>query len=160
MVFVDAKFFREHCVLIALGVDSQGTKHVLGLREGSTENAAVARALLADLVERGLPTERSVLFAIDGAKALRRAIAEVYGERAAVQRCQVHKRRNVLAHLPEHQHAQSRGVCTRPSRVNRRGSGNGVFTNLGPFALNATIPERLPRCVRGSTRPSPSFAWA
>ena len=106
VVFVDAKFFREHCVLIALGVDSQGTKHVLGLREGSTENAAVARALLADLVERGLPTERSVLFAIDGAKALRRAIAEVYGERAAVQRCQVHKRRNVLAHLPEHQHAQ------------------------------------------------------
>ena len=73
---------------------------------GFTENAAVARALLADLVERGLPTERSVLFVIDGAKALRRAIAEVYGERAAVQRCQVHKRRNVLAHLPEHQHAQ------------------------------------------------------
>ena len=106
VVFVDAKFFREHCVLIALGVDSQGTKHVLGIREGSTENAAVARALLADLVERGLPTERSVLFTIDGAKALRRAIAEVYGERAAVQRCQVHKRRKVLAHLPEHQHAQ------------------------------------------------------
>ena len=106
VVFVDAKFFREHCVLIALGVDSQGTKHVLGLREGSTENAPVARALLADVVERGFSTERSVLFVIDGAKALRRAIAEVYGERAVVQRCQVHKRRNVLAHLPRHQHAQ------------------------------------------------------
>ena len=72
----------------------------------STENAPVARALLADLVERGLPTERSVLFVIDGAKALRRAIVEVFGERAVVQRCQVHNRRNVLAHLPEHQHAQ------------------------------------------------------
>ena len=106
VVFVDAKFFREHCVLIALGVDSQGTKQGLGLREGSTENAPVARALLADLVERGLPTERSVLFVIDEAKALRRAIAEVYGEGAVVQRCQVHKRNNILAHLPEHQHAQ------------------------------------------------------
>ena len=111
-VFIDAKYFHEHCVLIALGVDSQGTKHVLGLREGSTENAPVARALLADLVERGLPTERSVLFVIDGAKALRRAIVDVYGERAIVQRCQVHKTRNVLAHLPEHQHAKV-GRCLR-----------------------------------------------
>ena len=106
VVFVDAKFFYEHCVLIALGVDSQGRKHVPGLRQGSTENVAVARAVLADLVERGLPTERSVLFVIYGAKALRRAILEAYGERTVVQRCQVHKRRNVLAHLPEHQHAQ------------------------------------------------------
>jgi len=105
-VFIDAKYFHEHCVLIALGVDSQGAKHVLGLREGSTENTAVTRARLADLVERGLPTERSVLFVIDGAKALRRAIVDVYGERAIVQRCQVHKTRNVLAHLPEHQHAK------------------------------------------------------
>ena len=111
-VFIDAKYFHEHCVLIALGVDSQGTKHVLGLREGSTENAPVARALLADLVERGLPTERSVLFVIDGAKALRRAIVDVYAERAIVQRCQVHKTRNVLAHLPEHQHAKV-GRCLR-----------------------------------------------
>ena len=88
-MFVDAKFSREHCVLIALGVDSQGTKHVLGIREGSTENATVARTLLADLVKRRLPTERSALFVIDGAYSLRRAIAEVYGERALVQRCQV-----------------------------------------------------------------------
>ena len=111
-VFIDAKYFHEHCILIALGVDSQGNKHVLGLREGSTENTAVTRALLADLVERGLPTERSVLFVIDGAKALRRAIVDVYGEQAVIQRCQVHKMRNVLAHLPEHQHAKV-GRCLR-----------------------------------------------
>ena len=111
-VFIDAKYFHEHCVLIALGVDSQGNKHVLGLREGSTENTAVTRALLADLVERGLPTERSVLFVIDGAKALRRAIVDVYGDQAVIQRCQVHKIRNVLAHLPEHQHAKV-GRCLR-----------------------------------------------
>ena len=106
VVFIDGKFFHEHCVLIALGVDSQGNNNVLGLRQGSTENAAVTRALLADLVERGLSTHRRVLFVIDGAKALRRAIVEVYGDCAVVQRCQVHKRRNFLAHLPEHRHAQ------------------------------------------------------
>ena len=93
-------------MLIALGVDSQGKKHVLGLRQGSTENAAVTPTLLSDLVERGLPVHRRVLFVIDGAKALRRAIVEVYGQHALVQRCQVHKQRNILAHLPEHRHAQ------------------------------------------------------
>ena len=72
----------------------------------------MTRALLADLVERGLPTERSVRFVIDGAKALHRAIVEVYGDQAVIQRCQVHKMRNVLAHLPEHQHAKV-GRCLR-----------------------------------------------
>ena len=91
VVFIDGKAFRDHCLLIALGLDSQGRKHVLGLREGSTENARVARGLLSELVERGLTTERSMLFVIDGAKALRRAIADVYGELGLVQRCQAHK---------------------------------------------------------------------
>ena len=105
VVFIDGKAFRDHCLLIALGLDSQGRKHVLGLREGSTENARVARGLLSELVERGLTTERSMLFVIDGAKALRRAIADVYGELGLVQRCQAHKGRNVLGHLPESTHA-------------------------------------------------------
>ena len=105
VVFIDGKAFREHCLLIALGLDSQDRKHVLGLREGSTENLRVARALLGELVERGLTTARSVLFVVNGAKALRRAIAEVYGELAQVQRCRAHKSRNVLGHLPQHMHA-------------------------------------------------------
>lgn len=105
VVFIDGKVIHGHCLLIALGLDSQGRKHVLGLREGSTENARVATALLADLVERGLPTEQAVLFVIDGAKALRRAVRDVYGELGLVQRCQFHKLCNVLAHLPEHLHA-------------------------------------------------------
>ena len=104
VVLIDGKVFREHCLLIALGLDIQGRKHVLGLREGSTENARVATALLADLVERGLPTDRAMLFVIDGAKALRRAIGDVYAEFGLVQRCQVHKLRNVLGHLPESMH--------------------------------------------------------
>lgn len=104
VVFIDGKVFREHCLVIAVGLDSQGRKHVLGLREGSTENARVATALVADLVERGLPTERALLFVVDGAKALRKAIRDVYGELGFVQRCRLHKGRNVLEHLPKHMH--------------------------------------------------------
>ncbi len=101
VVMIDGIVFREHCVLLALGIDSDGGKHALGLREGTTENAAVAKALLSELVERGLRTERRLLFVIDGAKALRKALRECFGGLAVVQRCQVHKLRNVLEHLPE-----------------------------------------------------------
>jgi transposase-like protein len=101
VVIIDGKIFRGHCVLIAQGIDSSGKKHVLGLREGTTENATVAKALLTDLIERGLSTDHAVLFVIDGSKALRKAIRQVYGELGVVQRCQEHKRRNVLEHLPE-----------------------------------------------------------
>jgi transposase-like protein len=101
VVMIDGIAFRKHCVLVALGIDADGKKHALGLREGTTENAGVAKALLADLIERGLPTDRALLFVLDGAKALRKAIAETFGNAALVQRCQVHKERNVLEHLPE-----------------------------------------------------------
>ena len=107
VVLVDGIHFRERIVLTALGIDSEGGKHVLGLREGSTENATVVKALLADLVERGLDPERPRLWVIDGAKALRRAIRDLFGEAALVQRCQVHKLRNVIDHLPEHVHASA-----------------------------------------------------
>ena len=104
VVMIDGKIFRKHCLLIALGLDSQGRKHVLGLREGTTENSAVAKALLADLIDRGLGSDRAMLFVIDGARALRRAIDDTYGELGLVQRCQEHKRRNILDHLPDHMH--------------------------------------------------------
>jgi transposase-like protein len=70
-----------------VGVDERGDKHVLGLREGATENASAVRALLADLVERGLDTNRSLLIVIDGAKALHKAVVEVFGARGLIQRC-------------------------------------------------------------------------
>ena len=105
VVCIDGKVFKEHCIVIALGIDTQGRKHVLGLREGATETAAVSKALLNGLVTRGLPTERAMLFLVDGAAALRRAISDVYGTLGVVQRCQLHKYRNVLGHLPERLHA-------------------------------------------------------
>ena len=105
VVCIDGKVFREHCMVVALGIDTQGCKHVLGLREGATETAAVASGLLSDLVTRGLPTDRTLLFVIDGSPGLRRAISDVFGSHGVVQRCQVHKLRNVLGHLPERLHA-------------------------------------------------------
>jgi len=100
IIVIDGLHFREHVILLALGVDSQGQKHVLALREGSTENATVCRALLTDLRERGLDLDRPVLFVVDGAPALRKAIRAAC-PRAVLHRCQIHKRRNVLEHLPE-----------------------------------------------------------
>jgi transposase-like protein len=101
VVMIDGIAFRDHCVLLALGVATDGAKHVLGLWEGSTEHSAVAKALLRDLIERGLPTDRALLFVIDGSKALRKAIRDVFGGLALVHRCQIHKERNVLEHLPQ-----------------------------------------------------------
>ena len=77
-------------ILVALGVDSDGKKHPLGIREGNTENAAVVKGLLADLVERGLPTDRELVFVIDGSKALRQAIEKAFGAMALIQGCPVH----------------------------------------------------------------------
>lgn len=100
-VFLDGIHIAEHVVLVALGVDATGAKHVLGIWEGATENGAACRAMLSDLVTRGLDDETSRLFIIDGSPALRASIRDVFGKRALVQRCQVHKIRNVESHLPK-----------------------------------------------------------
>jgi len=104
VVMIDGIHFRDSVILIAQGIDWQGTKHVLGLREGSTEATRVVRSLLSDLIERGLDAQRARLWVIDGGKALRKAIVETFGARALIQRCQEHKRRNVIDHLPEDMH--------------------------------------------------------
>jgi len=104
VIMLDGIHIDEHVVLIALGIDEQGKKHVLGLWEGATENKAVCLTMLQSLVERNLDPQRSRLFVIDGSKALRAAIRDVFGDRALVQRCQVHKRRNVVGHLPKDLH--------------------------------------------------------
>ena len=100
VVYLDGIIFGEHHVIVAVGVDACGQKHVLGIRQGATENAVVVKALLEDLVQRGLRPERRRLFVIDGSKALRSAIAAVFGT-VPVQRCRAHKVRNVCAQLPE-----------------------------------------------------------
>ncbi len=101
VVMLDGIDLKGRCCVVALGIDTDGVKHPLGLWDGSTENATVATTLLANLVERGLDVEQGVLVVIDGAKALRKAVRDVFGADTPVQRCVRHKERNVLSHLPE-----------------------------------------------------------
>jgi transposase-like protein len=100
-VMIDGVEYAAETMVVALGITEDGTKRVLGVRQGATENAAVCAALLEDLRERGLNTSRPTLFVLDGAKALHAAVTRVWGKNAVIQRCQVHKRRNVKAHVPE-----------------------------------------------------------
>jgi putative transposase len=104
VVMIDGIHFRDSVILVALGIDSEGNKHVLGLREGSTEATRVVRSMLSDLIDRGLDAQRMRLWVIDGGKALRKAIVQTFGALALIQRCQEHKRRNVIEHLPEEMH--------------------------------------------------------
>jgi transposase-like protein len=99
-LMIDGVHFAEHLCVVALGITIDGTKVPLGVVEGSTENATVVKALLADLRDRGLEVTRPVLVVIDGAKALAAAVREVF-DRPAIQRCQLHKIRNVEGHLPK-----------------------------------------------------------
>lgn len=110
IVYIDAIVLGDYHILGAVGVDCTGAKHVLGLREGSSENSVVATELLNDLVSRGVKPDRHRLFVIDGAKALRNAIDAVYGSKNPVQRCRIHKLRNVIGHLPKDQHRNVRST--------------------------------------------------
>jgi putative transposase len=113
---LDGVHVGEHCLILALGIAADGQKHALGLWEGSTENAALCQSLLANLQSRGLRTDRSLLVMLDGSKALRKAVRDTFGEVALVQRCQVHKLRNVLDHLPERQRAWVKASLQRAYR--------------------------------------------
>jgi len=98
---VDGIHFHAYTLIVALGLAVDGKKRVLGIWDGATENTAVVKALFEDLIARGLQAERPYLFVIDGSKALRKGILSVFGKGSLIQRCQVHKERNVLAHLPD-----------------------------------------------------------
>jgi putative transposase len=108
-MMLDGLEIAERMHVVALGITTEGAKVPLGLWEGSTENATLARTLLADLVDRGLDPDQGILFVIDGAKALRRAIKDVFGEHALVHRCHRHKERNVTDLLPEADRDRVRG---------------------------------------------------
>ena len=99
-LMIDGVHFAESCCIVALGIDIDGVKHPLALVEGSTENATLVTDLLVDLRERGLDVTRPMLVGLDGSKALRKAVIEVL-DHPVVQRCQLHKVRNVKDHLPQ-----------------------------------------------------------
>ena len=113
VLLIDGVQVGGHCIVVALGIDTTGTKHPLGLWEGATENATVCQGQLTNLASRGLRTDRSLLVIVDGAKALETAVTQTFGRAAVVQRCQVHKGRNILEHLPEAQRPWVKAILTR-----------------------------------------------
>ena len=129
-VFIDGIHFGEHIVLCALGVDATGAKHVLGLWEGATENEIACKAMLENLNSRGLTPNRARLFVIDGSKGLRAAVRSVFGKRALVQRCQVHKVRNVLRHLPDERHADVRAAIREAYKCLKVETAKRLLNNL------------------------------
>jgi len=167
IIYIDAIRLGDYCILGAIGVDSTGSKHVLGLREGSSENSVVATELLNDLVSRGVKPDRHRLFVIDGSKALRNAIDAVYGGGNPVQRCRIHKLRNVIGHLPRDQHRNARSTLCAAWKLDAREGRRQIeqlakwYDHKHPsaaaslregldelFTINAmNLPDKLRRCV-------------
>jgi putative transposase len=106
VMMLDGLEIADRTHVVALGISTEGVKIPLGLWEGSTENATLVSMLLADLVDRGLDLDQAILFVIDGGKALRKAIKDVFGEHALVHRCHRHKERNVTDLLPDRDRSQ------------------------------------------------------
>jgi putative transposase len=132
VIMLDGIELHGYTNIVALGITTEGEKLALGLWEGSTENAAVAGALLSDLVDRGVDVEQGLLFVIDGSKALRKAIRRVFGNDVPVQRCTQHKERNVLDHLPERDRP---AVKTRLGRAWKETNHQSALEQLNTLAL-------------------------
>lgn len=133
VIYIDGQRFGEHHILSAVGVDTTGVKHILGIECGATENAAAVKRLVTHLRDHGLPTDRKYLFVIDGAKALRTAIEEVFGADQPVQRCRNHKIRNVLGELPEEQQGQALNLLRAAWKVKTADQGEKRMEQLARF---------------------------
>jgi transposase-like protein len=133
VIYIDGQRFGSHHVISAVGIDRAGTKHVLGIQPGATENAAAVKALLTHLRDQGLQTDRKYLFVIDGAKALRAGIDEVFGSGQPVQGCRNHKMRNVIDELPREQHAQTLNVMRAAWKLSDADEGMKRLEQLARF---------------------------
>ena len=120
----------ELTLLAAVGIDGEGVKHPLGLLEGATENAAVVQALLDNLIGRGLDPKPCRLFIVDGSKALIKAIRRTFGRRTPIQRCQVHKARNIIERLPKHLHASVRAALRQAWELDDAEKAERLIRNL------------------------------
>ena len=131
VIQIDGIHMDEDLILIAaIGVDAKGDKHPLGLIEGATENAATVQSLIDNLIERGLDPAVPRLFIIDGAKALSKAIRRTFGHAAAIQRCQIHKARNIMERLPKSLHASVRRVLRQAWELDDAAKAERLLRNL------------------------------
>ena len=126
---IDGLHVGDHLMVAAIGIDTGGAKHVLGLAEGA-KNAATVQAMLDNLIERGLDPERPRLYIVDGAKALSKAIRRTFGRAAALQRCQVHKGRNITDRLDESLHAGVRKVLRQAWQQDDAAKAERLLRNL------------------------------
>ena len=133
VIYIDGQRFGDHHIISALGVDIEGQKHVLGIESGATENANTVKRLLTHLQDHGLASDRKYLFVIDGAKALRTAIDEVFGAEQPVQRCRNHKLRNVMAELPDEQQSQALNLMRAAWKTHTAEEGEKRIEQLAHF---------------------------
>jgi len=133
VIYIDGQRFGAHHIISAVGVDREGRKHILGIEAGATENAAAVKRLLTHLRDQGLATDRTYLFVIDGAKALRAAIEEVFGTAQHVQRCRNHKTRNVLEELPLEQRGQTLNLIRAAWKVTTAEEGEKRLEQVARF---------------------------
>ena len=159
VLMLDGEYMAERCVVVALAITADGTKVPVGLWDGATENKTVVRALLADLVDRGLDFDDGLLVVIDGAKALSAAVREVFGDKALIQRCTLHKRRNIADHLPDKEKAW---VDAKLVKAFNHPDPDTGLRNAKSLAtqLQKSHPRAARRCGRGWRRCSPSLGWA
>jgi len=147
IIYIDGMHFGDQCVLAAVGVDVQGRKHVLALREGATENGEAAKDLLQHLVEHGVDPARRRLFVIDGSKALRAAINAVFGADTPVQRCRNHKLRNVLGRLPREQQSQTASLMRAAWKLTQK-DGMAKFRQIAGW-LEHDYPDAAAALLEG-----------
>jgi transposase-like protein len=171
VLMIDGVNVGGHMVVIALGIDTQGVKHILGLRQGATETTAVVKGLLEELIDRSLDAERTMLMVLDGAKALRKAVSDVFGEDVLVQRCTVHKKRNVLEHLSKSERPWVSRQMTQAYQLTDEPKARALLVHLAeqlekinPSAANSLtegleetltvqrlgLPEQLRRSLRST----------
>jgi putative transposase len=128
---IDGLHVEEELILVAaVGIDAEGAKHPLGVVEGATENAATVQALLDNLVGRGLDPGVCRLFIVDGAKALTKAIRQTFGRHTPIQRCQIHKARNILERLPKHLHVSVRKALRQAWELDDADKAKRLIENL------------------------------
>ena len=116
VMMIDGLELGKLTILAAMGIDSDGRKQILGIAEGGSENSTVEKGLLEDLIHRGLDAARPRLYVLDGGKALYKGVTDVFGKEVLIQRCQVHKKRNVLSYLPESEQANVSVAMTMACR--------------------------------------------
>lgn len=142
VIMIDGLGLGKMTIIAAMGIDSEGRKRILSLAEGGSENSEVVKGLLSDLIARGLDPQIPRLYVLDGGKALRKAVKDTFGKYAVIQRCQVHKKRNVLSYLPESEQAN---VSIAMTNAYREFDYNKARSALDLLAQN--LEYRYPRAA-------------